>query len=94
MIAAARGRKKVRVRPILLAALAALSFPATAFAAEAEGEWLVANHKARIRIVDCAQRLWGIVSWEFDPAIDTENPDPAKRARPRFRDADSARDET
>jgi uncharacterized protein (DUF2147 family) len=57
-------------------------FPAAVFAAEATGEWLVASGAARIRIFDCAETLWGIVSWESDPGIDAHNPDAAKRGRP------------
>lgn len=46
------------------------------------GEWLVAKKLARIRIVDCDGRLWGVVSWEKQPGIDSKNPDPNLRARP------------
>ena len=54
----------------------------TAMAAEPWGEWLVAEKTARIRIADCAGTLWGFVSWEADPGLDSKNPDPAKRTRP------------
>ena len=38
---------------------------------------------ARIRIVDCANALWGVISWQQKPGgRDTQNPDPAKRGRP------------
>ncbi len=81
-LAAARRPGKTPAGRILLGILAAMAFPATAFSAEAKGEWLVAERTARVRIVDCAGALWGIVSWESDPGIDVKNPDPAKRARP------------
>ena len=67
---------------VLLGMIACLLFPATLLAAEAKGEWLVARGTAHIRIVDCAETLWGIVSWEAVPGIDKNNPDPAKRTRP------------
>src|SRR6185437_10507722 len=40
------------------------------------GEWLVSKQLARIKIVDCDGRLWGVVSWEQHPGIDSKNPDP------------------
>jgi uncharacterized protein (DUF2147 family) len=46
------------------------------------GEWLVAKRIARIRIVDCDGRLWGVVTWEAQPGIDRKNPNPALRSRP------------
>lgn len=46
------------------------------------GEWSVAKKFARIRIVDCDNRMWGVVSWEVRPAIDKNNPDTGLRTRP------------
>lgn len=46
------------------------------------GEWLVAQRIARIKIVDCAGHLWGVVSWEAQPGTDAKNPDPKLRNRP------------
>lgn len=46
------------------------------------GEWLVAKKIARIRVVDCDNRMWGIVSWEARPGIDKNNPDTQLRTRP------------
>ncbi|HEX5509011.1 MAG TPA: DUF2147 domain-containing protein [Pseudolabrys sp.] len=46
------------------------------------GEWLTAKGYAKIRIVDCSGRLWGVVSWETYPSVDDKNPDPSKRNRP------------
>jgi uncharacterized protein (DUF2147 family) len=51
-------------------------------AASPIGEWLVASKSAHIRIVDCEGLLWGVVSWEAKPGVDSKNPDPAKRGRP------------
>ena len=54
-----------------------------AFAADATGEWLVEEGVAKIRIENCSNRLWGVVSWEKEPGgLDSNNPDPAKKARP------------
>lgn len=51
--------------------------------ADPTGEWLVAERVARIQIVNCNDgRLWGVVSWEMRPGIDSKNPDPTLRARP------------
>jgi uncharacterized protein (DUF2147 family) len=46
------------------------------------GDWLVKDGYANIRIDNCGGKLWGIVVWEKEPGIDTENPDPAKKSRP------------
>jgi uncharacterized protein (DUF2147 family) len=59
---------------------AALAAPAAA--PEPTGEWLVADGTAHIRIVDCGEALWGVVSWQKKPMLDRHNPDPALRSRP------------
>jgi uncharacterized protein (DUF2147 family) len=46
------------------------------------GEWLTAKGYARIRIVNCDNRLWGVVAWEEHAGVDSKNPDPRKRSRP------------
>lgn len=46
------------------------------------GDWMVEKGLARITIVNCDNRLWGVVSWEKQPALDVHNPDPVKRTRP------------
>ena len=64
-----------------LAALV-LSFVSAA-AQEPTGEWTVEEGYARVRIENCAGRLWGVVSWEKMPGgLDSNNPDPGKRSRP------------
>jgi uncharacterized protein (DUF2147 family) len=55
--------------------------PGLAFAAEPSGEWRVADGAANIRIDDCGGTLWGIVSWEKQPGVDSQNPNPAERRR-------------
>jgi uncharacterized protein (DUF2147 family) len=49
---------------------------------DAVGEWLTAKRVASIRIVNCNNQYWGVVSWEKTPGIDRYNPDQAKRSRP------------
>jgi uncharacterized protein (DUF2147 family) len=56
--------------------------PAGISAPDPTGEWLVAKQIARIKIVDCDGRLWGVVAWEAQPGIDSKNPDPSLRSRP------------
>src|SRR5258708_12111217 len=53
-----------------------------AVAAEPTGEWRVAGGGANIRIDDCHGALWGIISWEKEPGVDSRNPNPAARNRP------------
>jgi uncharacterized protein (DUF2147 family) len=67
---------------LLLGPMAAWADPASTVSSDPIGEWLVAKEVARIRIVDCDQRLWGVVSWEARAGVDSHNPDPAKRTRP------------
>jgi uncharacterized protein (DUF2147 family) len=64
-----------------IAALALLAGPA--LAADPTGDWMVEEGLAHIRVENCSGQFWGVVTWEKDPGgIDTNNPDPAKRARP------------
>lgn len=52
-------------------------------AADATGEWLVADQTARIAIAPCGDALCGTVAWTKTPGgLDENNPDPAKRGRP------------
>lgn len=66
----------------LLAGSSALAQPAGNSPSDFTGEWLVAKEIARIRIVNCDDRLWGVVSWEARPGTDTKNPDQRLRNRP------------
>ena len=70
------------MRAIVILVFCLSLFPQLAMAASPIGEWLVASKNAHIRIVDCAGLLWGVVSWEANPGVDSRNPDPAKRGRP------------
>lgn len=63
-------------------AFAAALMPVHALAAGAEGEWWVHDQEARIRIANCGGAMWGVISWESKPGLDTNNPDPAKRGKP------------
>ena len=66
----------------LMVAGAATAQPARISAPDPTGEWLVAKQVARIRIVDCDGRMWGVVAWEATPGVDRKNPDPNLRTRP------------
>jgi uncharacterized protein (DUF2147 family) len=70
------------MRRLLVICAAVIVWAAPAWAAEPVGEWRVANGEANIRIDDCDGALWGIVSWEKDPGVDSSNPNPAERTRP------------
>lgn len=71
------------MRLLVVIATIAVLLASRALAAEPTGEWLVAEGVAQIRIEQCEDALWGVVSWEKRPGgRDTENPDPAKRSRP------------
>jgi uncharacterized protein (DUF2147 family) len=46
------------------------------------GEWRTANGLANIKIDDCDGVLWGVISWEKEPGVDSNNPNPAERNHP------------
>jgi len=74
---------QTRFARIGAAALLAFGTSAVAAAAaEPTGEWAVDGGFAHVRIENCAGKLWGIVSWEEKPGVDSNNPDPSKRDRP------------
>ena len=54
-----------------------------ALAADPQGEWFDADKLARIKIAECDGHMWGATVWEKElGGLDSQNPDPAKRARP------------
>jgi len=62
---------------------------ASSLAAEAPiGEWSVPDWwyapgaRSKVRIEKCGGALWGVVSGELKPGLDSENPEPALRGRP------------
>jgi uncharacterized protein (DUF2147 family) len=61
---------------------AASANPITDPSTDPTGEWLVAKRVARIKIINCDNQLWGLLSWESEPGVDSNNPDPVKRAQP------------
>lgn len=65
-----------------LAAGGAALVATNALAAEPTGEWMVADHTARIKIEPCADGYWGSIAWEKQPGVDTKNPDPKRRGKP------------
>jgi uncharacterized protein (DUF2147 family) len=67
---------------LMAAAGAGTAQPARISTPDPTGEWLVAKQVARIRIVDCDGRMWGVVAWEATPGVDRKNPDPNLRTRP------------
>ena len=71
------------MRSLICAAALSLNgiLPAAAADPQPTGEWRTADGRANIRIVDCDGVLWGVISWEKEPGVDSENPDPARRGR-------------
>jgi uncharacterized protein (DUF2147 family) len=52
-------------------------------AADPTGDWRVADGTANIRVAQCNNAMWGVVSWEKEPGgRDENNPDVSKRSRP------------
>jgi uncharacterized protein (DUF2147 family) len=70
------------MRSFLAICAATFLLVGVAVAAEPTGEWRVANGDANIRIDDCDGTLWGIISWEKESGVDSNNPNPAERNRP------------
>jgi uncharacterized protein (DUF2147 family) len=70
------------MRSFLATCAATFLLAGFALAAEPTGDWRVANGEANIRIDDCNGALWGIISWERQPGVDSNNPNPAVRNRP------------
>jgi uncharacterized protein (DUF2147 family) len=76
-----RPRNIMRQTAFTVIVLAAGSAPAMAI--DPTGDWRVADGVANIRIAQCNGNMWGVVAWEKEPGgRDTNNPDPAKKARP------------
>jgi uncharacterized protein (DUF2147 family) len=69
----------MRKRHLVIILLVFMCGPA--LAADPVGEWLVADGTAKIRIAQCANALWGVISWTQEPGVDSNNPDPEKRNR-------------
>ena len=70
------------MRKIAWSGIVLLAAIGSAQAAEPTGEWQVEEKVATIKIVDCDNRLWGVVASEVKPGIDSNNPDKTKRGRP------------
>jgi uncharacterized protein (DUF2147 family) len=67
----------------VLSVLAVASVGAAPAHSDPSGEWRVEDGRAHIRTVICADRLWGVVSWQREPGgTDAKNPDPTLRSRP------------
>ena len=50
-----------------------------ALAAEPTGDWFVEEKVSVIRVEPCGQAMCGVIGWVKTPAVDENNPDPAKR---------------
>ncbi|WP_202801761.1 DUF2147 domain-containing protein [Rhodovulum sp. PH10] len=75
--------RRGRNRCAALAGFLLIATPAVAQDPSPVGEWLVEEGLAKIRIENCSDRLWGLVSWERKSgALDEHNPDPVKKTRP------------
>jgi len=79
---AIRDHSSLRALVVCLAAGGAVLAASNALAADPTGEWMVADHTARIRIEHCPDGYWGSIAWEKQPGIDKNNPDPKRRGRP------------
>jgi len=55
--------------------------PSAALAADAQGDWLVADRSAVIRVSGCGNALCGVIAWTREPGRDEHNPDPSRRNR-------------
>ncbi len=54
----------------------------SAIAGDPTGDWLVADGVAKVRVAECKGSMWGAISWEKEPGVDSNNADHAKQARP------------
>jgi uncharacterized protein (DUF2147 family) len=79
---AMRDRSSLRALVVCLAAGGAILAASNAIAADPSGEWMVADHSARIRIEPCSDGYWGSIAWERQPGTDNKNPDPKRRGKP------------
>jgi uncharacterized protein (DUF2147 family) len=71
------------VRTTLFCSGMLLASSVAAFAIDPTGDWRVADGVANIRVAQCNGSMWGVVAWEKEAGgRDTNNPDPAKKARP------------
>ena len=71
------------MRTVIYSGLILAVTAGAALAADPNGDWLVEDGVAQIRIVDCNTSKWGVVAWEKNPGgLDRDNPDASKRNRP------------
>jgi uncharacterized protein (DUF2147 family) len=61
--------------------VALASLPSATLAADARGDWLVADRSAVIRVSSCGISLCGVIAWTREPGRDEHNPDRSKRDR-------------
>jgi uncharacterized protein (DUF2147 family) len=54
----------------------------SALAADPTGDWRVKDGVANIRVANCNEHFWGVVSWQKTPGgLDSNNPDASKKGR-------------
>lgn len=75
------------MKRVLLLGLVFLAVPATAAPAPVTGRWLTAEGKAIVEIASCGAQLCGRIARVLKPrpggpAVDANNPDPARRRQP------------
>jgi uncharacterized protein (DUF2147 family) len=81
MMMISQAARRFRVQRTCLA-LAAIFLSTGIASADPIGEWMTEKGYAKVRIENCGDSLWGAVSWEQTPGVDSKNPDPGKRTRP------------
>jgi uncharacterized protein (DUF2147 family) len=70
------------MRKVCFAATALCLLGGPALAADPDGDWMVKDKTAVIRIAPCGEAVCGNIVWTKGPAgTDQNNPDPAKRSR-------------
>jgi uncharacterized protein (DUF2147 family) len=53
-----------------------------AIAGDPTGDWMVADGVAKVRVAECNGAMWGAISWEKKPGVDSNNSDSSKQTRP------------
>jgi uncharacterized protein (DUF2147 family) len=77
------------MKAVFAALFGAMLLSTPALASDAAGTWVSQDGGLKVQLVDCGDRICGRVVWLGEPLdragrpkTDTQNPDPAKRARP------------
>ena len=73
---------KILARTSLVAAALVTAGFGPAMAGDPTGDWLVADGVAKVRVAECNGAMWGAISWEKKPGVDSNNADSTKQTRP------------